>query len=116
MPYFITHVIRAEHQDLLTFTIDLKPTNILLELDNSEDAVTEYLSTTSPRLLKGSGTEQLNSHVVPSEVSAIPLREIIPTPLITLMKKIHVRIVDFGVCMLSISTSHPDCRRLTLVL
>ena len=77
---------------------DLKPSNILLEIENPEATIKEYLSTSSPRLLKKPDTEQAAMLTETEIHSDIPLYEVIPTPLISRMEKIHIRIIDFGVC------------------
>ncbi|QSS60981.1 serine kinase [Histoplasma capsulatum] len=61
---------------------DLKPTNIPLELDNSNSTVSQYLSEVPVR--------------VDSQCGA-PLREVIPTPIISETQNFHIRIIDFGV-------------------
>ncbi|KAJ5248963.1 hypothetical protein N7468_000414 [Penicillium chermesinum] len=63
---------------------DLKPTNILLELDNPEKTIDEYLAEVPARVTNDSGVTK-------------PLREVIRTPLVSEMREPHVRIVDFGV-------------------
>lgn len=68
----------------LPFPIDLMPTNILLELENPNDAVSQYLEKAPQRKSLHDGT-------------TTPLREVITTPLISEMKKPHIRIIDFGV-------------------
>ena len=82
--------------------IDLKPSNILLELENAEEATTKYLSNTSPRL-SSEPNRELDTSVSDAMGSppVIPLREVVTTPLISEMERIHVRIIDFGVCMYS---------------
>lgn len=63
---------------------DLKPTNILLELENMNDAISQYLTKVPQR----TGLQ----HDV-----TVPLREVITTPLVSEMEKPHIRIIDFGV-------------------
>lgn len=63
---------------------DLKPTNILLELETPEETIDKYLTETTPRITTEGGTTK-------------PLREVITTPLISEMRDPHIRIVDFGV-------------------
>ncbi|EEP79814.1 predicted protein [Uncinocarpus reesii 1704] len=63
---------------------NLKPTNILLELEHSQDAISRYLAAVPPR----------TSH---QDGFAVPLREVIKTPLVSEMKQPRIRIVDFGV-------------------
>lgn len=81
---------------------DLKPTNIVLELENREAVITDYLSRTSPRTLPASERNQTAVEFTETGDSLDrPLREVITTPLISEMEKIHVRIIDLGVCMCS---------------
>ncbi|EGC44953.1 protein kinase [Histoplasma capsulatum var. duboisii H88] len=70
------------HRECGIIHTDLKPTNILLELDNSSSTVSQYLSEVPVR--------------VDSQCGA-PLREVIPTPLISETQNFHIRIIDFGV-------------------
>ncbi|CRL23442.1 Calcium/calmodulin-dependent protein kinase II isoform [Penicillium camemberti] len=63
---------------------DLKPTNILLELETPEEPIEKYLTETTPRITTEGCTTK-------------PLREVITTPLISEMRDLHIRIVDFGV-------------------
>lgn len=69
-----------------TVPIDLMPTNILLELENPNDTVSEYLEKTPQRA---------SSH----DDTTTPLREVITIPLVSEMEKPHIRIIDFGVGM-----------------
>jgi serine/threonine-protein kinase SRPK3 len=64
---------------------DLKPTNILLELENPHHDIDRYLEEIPPRLL---GNDE-----------KIPLREVISTPPIHEIRDIHIRIIDLGVGM-----------------
>ncbi|OAR00209.1 hypothetical protein LLEC1_03172 [Akanthomyces lecanii] len=64
---------------------DLKPTNILLELETPEDDVPKYLDSVPPRT-----TKRQNGAIV-------PLREVITTPPVSEMASLHIRIIDFGV-------------------
>lgn len=61
--------------------IDLKPTNILLEIDNSDNVISQYLSTVPPRM---ADFER-------------PLREVVTTPPISQIARPNIRIIDFGV-------------------
>ena len=81
--------------------IDLKPSNILLELDDSEAVVSSYLGQTSVRTSQSKPT-RLQDVNIGSEKTAIPtaLSEVITTPLLSEMDDIRVRIIDFGVCRL----------------
>ncbi|KAK2750101.1 hypothetical protein FQN57_004593 [Myotisia sp. PD_48] len=72
------------HRECGVIHTDLKPTNILLELENANSTVSKYLSEVSVRTSPQSG-------------STTPLREVITTPLVSEMKDIHIRIIDFGV-------------------
>jgi serine/threonine-protein kinase SRPK3 len=65
-------------------SIDLKPTNILLELENPNAAISQYLAEVPRR----------NS---PRRRATVPLREVITTPLVSEMEKPHIRIIDLGV-------------------
>jgi serine/threonine-protein kinase SRPK3 len=78
----ISHLLYCWH--LLILRIDLKPTNILLELENPNSTISHYLSEVPARI-----SSQL--HV------AAPLREVIPTSLVSETKNLHVRLIDFGV-------------------
>lgn len=63
--------------------IDLKPTNILLELETPDNAISQHLSAVPPRMADlQHGT---------------PLREVITTPPISEIKYPRIRIIDFGV-------------------
>ncbi|KAB8071661.1 kinase-like domain-containing protein [Aspergillus leporis] len=62
---------------------DLKPTNILLELENPNAAISQYLAEVPRR----------NS---PRRRATVPLREVITTPLVSEMEKPHIRIIDLG--------------------
>lgn len=66
--------------------LDLKPTNILLELEDPENAIPKYLAEVPQR----SGVQR--DATVP-----VPLREVITTPPISEMESPHIRIIDFGV-------------------
>jgi serine/threonine protein kinase len=65
---------------------DLKPSNILLELEDPETAAVKYLEATIPR--SQDGEENPNGS---------PLRETLPTLLISEQEKVHVKLIDFGV-------------------
>ncbi|KFZ18072.1 hypothetical protein V501_01369 [Pseudogymnoascus sp. VKM F-4519 (FW-2642)] len=70
--------------------LDLKPSNILLELDDSEAVVSRYVKQTPVRTTEtDAGSEE--------GIIATPLSEVITTPLISEMVNIRVRIIDFGV-------------------
>ncbi|GMG07471.1 unnamed protein product [Aspergillus oryzae var. brunneus] len=66
------------------FPIDLKPTNILLELENPDRVISRYLEKVPP-LMDTQGNAE------------VPLREVITTPLISEMEAPRIRIIDFGV-------------------
>ncbi|GMF72565.1 unnamed protein product [Aspergillus oryzae] len=66
------------------FPIDLKPTNILLELENPDRVISRYLENVPPRMDTQGNAE-------------VPLREVITTPLISEMEAPRIRIIDFGV-------------------
>ncbi|GES59264.1 protein kinase [Aspergillus terreus] len=72
------------HRECGIIHTDLKPTNILLQLENPDDAVSQYLSEVPARTLPQQGT-------------ITPLREVITTPLVSETKTPHIRIIDFGV-------------------
>lgn len=76
---------------------DLKPSNILLELDDPETVISGYLDQTSARTSQSIGRKE-------SAIS-IPLSEVVTTPLLSKIDNIRVRIIDFGVCMLFFSCS-----------
>ncbi|KAL3476295.1 protein kinase [Aspergillus californicus] len=71
------------HTECGVIHTDLKPTNLLLELQNSNNTISHYLSTVPVR--------------TNPEQSTRPLREVIPTPLVSETDNIHIRIIDFGV-------------------
>ncbi|ATY65908.1 kinase-like domain [Cordyceps militaris] len=73
------------HRECGIIHTDLKPTNILLELETPNDTISEYLESVPPRLIG-----RQNGAIA-------PLREVITTPLVTDMASLHVRIIDFGV-------------------
>ncbi|OJJ46534.1 hypothetical protein ASPZODRAFT_132604 [Penicilliopsis zonata CBS 506.65] len=72
------------HRECGIIHTDIKPANILFELENPMQDISCYLSETSPRVDNQSG-------------HAKPLREVIRTPLVSHMKHPHIRIIDFGV-------------------
>ncbi|KAL5335545.1 protein kinase [Aspergillus crustosus] len=72
------------HTECGVIHTDLKPTNILLELGDIEANVAGYLSTVPAR-------------TDPENRTTAPLREVIPTPLLSETDDVHVRIIDFGV-------------------
>lgn len=84
--------------------IDLKPSNILLELDDPEAVISSYLQQTSVRTSQTKGA-RLGDTDTGSEATEIPmpLSEVITTPLLSETEDIRVRIIDFGVCRLSLS-------------
>lgn len=63
---------------------DIKPTNILLELENTNNTISQYLSEVPVRSDSRNG-------------AAVPLREVISTPLVSETKNLHIRLIDFGV-------------------
>ncbi|QQK39519.1 Calcium/calmodulin-dependent protein kinase II isoform [Penicillium digitatum] len=63
---------------------DLKPTNILLQLETPEETIEKDLSETPPRISTECGITK-------------PLGEVISTPLISSMRNPHIKIIDFGV-------------------
>ncbi|RJE27037.1 CMGC SRPK protein kinase [Aspergillus sclerotialis] len=72
------------HRECGVIHTDLKPTNILLELENLNSTISRYLSEFPVRSDSRNG-------------ATIPLREVIPTPLVSETKNLHVRIIDLGV-------------------
>jgi serine/threonine-protein kinase SRPK3 len=86
--------------------IDLKPSNILLELDDPERVISSYLQQTLVRTSQPQRIE-LGDIDTSSEATNIPmpLSEVITTPLLSETEDIRVRIIDFGVCRLSLSSS-----------
>ncbi|BCS18629.1 uncharacterized protein APUU_11457A [Aspergillus puulaauensis] len=70
------------HRECGIIHTDLKPTNILLELENPNSTISHYLSQVPARTNSQRG---------------VPLREVIPTPLVSETKHLHVRLIDFGV-------------------
>lgn len=83
---------------------DLKPSNILLELDDPEAVISSYLEQTPVRTSQTKRT-QLGVVDTGSEETEIPmlLSEVITTPLLSETDRIRVRIIDFGVCRLCYS-------------
>ena len=77
----INHYCKA---DISFLGVDLKPTNILLELKNPSRTIANYLSEVPARTLPQRGVNT-------------PLREVIPTSLVSEIKSLHVRLIDFGV-------------------
>ncbi|KAG6089726.1 hypothetical protein E4U30_008317 [Claviceps sp. LM220 group G6] len=73
------------HTECGVIHTDLKPTNILLELETPNDTILKYLESVTPRT-----SERPNGAIV-------PLQEVIKTPLVSEMESLHVRIIDFGV-------------------
>ncbi|RAL00004.1 protein kinase [Aspergillus ibericus CBS 121593] len=72
------------HRECGVIHTDLKPTNILLELDNADSVISRYLSEVPPRM---------DSERDPP----VPLREVITTPLLSEIKEPRIQIIDFGV-------------------
>ncbi|KAG6103060.1 hypothetical protein E4U14_006454 [Claviceps sp. LM454 group G7] len=73
------------HTECGVIHTDLKPMNILLELETPNDTILKYLESVTPRT-----SERPNGAIV-------PLQEVIKTPLVSEMESLHVRIIDFGV-------------------
>ena len=65
---------------------DLQPSNMLLELEDPETVVLEYLKKTTPRAQDGEESPDVS-----------PLREVLPTSLVSEQEKVHVKLIDFGV-------------------
>ncbi|KNG88819.1 hypothetical protein ANOM_002487 [Aspergillus nomiae NRRL 13137] len=72
------------HRECGIIHTDLKPTNILLELENKSRTIAHYLSEVPARTDSQRGV-------------TTPLREAIPTSLVSETKSLHVRLIDFGV-------------------
>ncbi|KAL4943337.1 hypothetical protein BDV06DRAFT_234751 [Aspergillus oleicola] len=72
------------HGEVGVVHTDLKPTNILLELENPNRTISQHLSNVPVR------TDSQHE-------DATPLREVIPMPLVLEKRDIHIRIIDFGV-------------------
>ncbi|KAL4786084.1 protein kinase [Aspergillus varians] len=81
------------HRECGVIHTDLKPTNILLELENSEKTISQYLSEVPVRTDSQRG-------------DTTPLREVIPTPRVSESENIHLRIIDFGVFIASWRDHH----------
>jgi serine/threonine protein kinase len=64
---------------------DLQPSNILLKLEDPETVVVKYLEKTIPRPQDEENPD------------GSPLREALPTALISEQEKVHVKLIDFGV-------------------
>ncbi|KAG6311571.1 hypothetical protein E4U22_002552, partial [Claviceps purpurea] len=73
------------HRECGVIHTDLKPQNILVELENPSDTISKYLDSVPPRT-----TEGPNGAIV-------PLQEAIHTPPVCQMTSLRVRIIDFGV-------------------
>lgn len=90
-----------EYSTRLIYLQDLKPTNILLELEEPEAVITKYLSGSAPLMMADmvSDKRHVASHFnATSKSTDVPATEIVPTPLISRLKNIKVRIIDLGVC------------------
>ena len=77
--------------------IDLQPRNILVELEDYDEAVNEYLSDSAEPSVSTpveSGTSSASE--LPGSPSPILSTKAFKTPLITKMEQIHIRIIDFG--------------------
>nr|KMM68244.1 hypothetical protein CPAG_04575 [Coccidioides posadasii RMSCC 3488] len=72
------------HRECGIIHTDLKPTNILLELENPNHAISQYLSEVPARAGCQRGI-------------TVPLREVITTPLVSEMINPRIRIIDFGI-------------------
>ncbi|KAL4950834.1 protein kinase [Aspergillus filifer] len=72
------------HRECGIIHTDLKPTNILLGLENPCNTITRYLSEVPARIDSQRGV-------------TTPLREVIPTSLVSETEDLHVRVIDFGV-------------------
>lgn len=83
---------------------DLKPSNILLEVDDIETVPKRYLEKTSARTTELQDTGD-------DDKCVIPLSEVIQTPLISDMDNISLKIIDLGVGKFR----QPSCRFSTLV-
>ncbi|KKZ60727.1 hypothetical protein EMCG_04607 [[Emmonsia] crescens] len=86
------------HRECGIIHTDLKPSNILLELNDPEAVISSYLQQTSARTSQPKRARRVNTHSG-SEATDIPmpLSEVITTPLLSEMEDIRVRIIDFGV-------------------
>lgn len=69
---------------------DLKPSNILLEVDDTETVTQRYLEQTSARTMELQDIEGEKARVM-------PLSEVIGTPLISDVENISLKIIDLGV-------------------
>ncbi|KAI9839839.1 MAG: hypothetical protein M1819_000029 [Sarea resinae] len=86
------------HRECGVIHTDLKPSNILLELNDPEAVISSYLEQTTVRTSQSKRT-RLGEVDTGHEKTAIPtpLSEVITTPLISEMDDFRVRIIDFGV-------------------
>lgn len=83
------------HRECGIIHTDLQPSNILLELNHREETIAQYLSMTPPRL---AATADREFEDLPENVdSNVPLREALPTPLLTDLGDFSARIIDYGV-------------------
>lgn len=74
------------HTECGVIHTDIQPSNILLKLADQELMVSRYLKTTSPRIAENEGSE-----------SVVPLREVLPSPLLSSADPVDVALIDFGV-------------------
>ncbi|KAG6041179.1 hypothetical protein E4U39_006687 [Claviceps sp. Clav50 group G5] len=73
------------HRECGIIHTNLKPQNILVELENPSDTISKYLDSVPPRTTEGPNG------------ATVPLQEAIHTPPVCQMTSLRVRIIDFGV-------------------
>lgn len=89
------HVLRALdflHTECGIIHTDLKPSNILLELEDPQQAVAQHLTYFPARLTPGEYNDS-------GTVGKIPLREVTEMPLISEIRNPSFQLIDFGVCV-----------------
>ncbi|KAL9117358.1 MAG: hypothetical protein Q9187_006107, partial [Circinaria calcarea] len=85
------------HRECGIIHTDLQPKNILLELEDYEEAISHYLSDSAePSLSTPAQNESSSASELGSNHSPVLPTKALETPLTTKMKQVHIRIIDFG--------------------
>ncbi|KAL9106518.1 MAG: hypothetical protein Q9187_008548, partial [Circinaria calcarea] len=85
------------HRECGIIHTDLQPKNILLELEDYEEAISHYLSDSAePSLSTPAQNESSSASELSSNHSPVLPTKALETPLSTKMKQVHIRIIDFG--------------------